>query len=179
MRKWGAFLAAAALAACTDAAPTGESNDPSFGLVNRKIVQHHDLALTNAIEVPACPSQSKGTGIVNVFDNGLIEAGTIISNRGNESIRFGHIHHLNPGSQTGPIIWWVTSPVGVDLNATDRYLSVRQIGTFVANAHFASHDAGLAELLARPQDFYLNFHSDNCPGGFARAFLQAQTQNTN
>jgi len=42
---------------------------------------------------------------------------------------------------------------------------------FVPNAHFASAEAGLAELLANPANFYVNFHSDRCPGGVARGFL--------
>jgi hypothetical protein len=75
------------------------------------------------------------------------------------------------GSTTGPVIWWLSAPTGVDLNLTDRHIDIRQQAVFVANAHFASHDAALAELLANPGDFYVNFHSDAFPGGFARGFL--------
>src|SRR6266498_2142856 len=51
-------------------------------------------------------------------------------------------------------------------------IKILQVGIFAAaNGHFASAEAGLAELLAHPGDFYVNFHSDNCPGGFARGFL--------
>ncbi len=95
-----------------------------------------------------------------------------VDNKGDESVKFGHIHHLAAGATTGPVVWWLSSPVGVDLNLTDRHIDIRQVGIFAAaNGHFASAEAGLAELLAHPGDFYVNFHSDNCPGGFARGFL--------
>ena len=80
-------------------------------------------------------------------------------------------HHLNTGAATGPVIWWLSSPIGTDLNLTAADIRIAQLGAFVTNAHFTSNAAGIAELLAKPQDFYVNFHSDNCPGGFARAFL--------
>ena len=37
--------------------------------------------------------------------------------------------------------------------------------------HFATAELALAELLSDPSSFYVNFHSDVCPGGFARGFL--------
>jgi len=106
------------------------------------------------------------------MQDGTIESVVILNNKGDESVRFGHIHHMNPPpATTGPVIWWLTSPVGTDLNLTDRHIDVRQAGIFVANPHFTTHEAGLAELLAHPGDFYVNFHSDHCPGGIARGFL--------
>jgi hypothetical protein len=41
----------------------------------------------------------------------------------------------------------------------------------LACSEIASHAAALTALLATPSKFYVNFHSDNCPGGFARGFL--------
>ena len=61
--------------------------------------------------------------------------------------------------------------MGVNLGITDRQFDVRQEGIFVANPHFATADLALAELLADPGSFYVNFHSDRCPAGFARGFL--------
>ena len=95
----------------------------------------------------------------------------MINNKGGESVRFGHIHHLDPGQPTGPVIWWLSSPVGIDLDLTQRHIDIRQQGIFVANAHFATHDEALTELLADPSSFYVNFHSDAFPAGFARGFL--------
>ncbi len=94
-----------------------------------------------------------------------------INNKGGESVRFGHIHHLPPGQASGPIIWWLTTPVGVDLNLTEERIDVQHEGVFVANPHFATAELALAELLSDPSSFYVNFHSDVCPGGFARGFL--------
>jgi|SRR5437667_7599996 len=64
-----------------------------------------------------------------------------------------------------------TVEVGVDLNLTDRLIDVGEARVFVPNPHFASAEAALAELLASPSSFYVNFHSDHCPGGVARGFL--------
>ncbi len=123
------------------------------------------------IEVPACASESQGLAQIKIQQDGTIESMVILNNKGDESVRFGHIHHLPAGAATGPIIWWLSSPVGVDLNLTDRHIDIRQTGIFVTNPHFTTHEAALAELLAHPGDFYVNFHSDNCPGGVARGFL--------
>jgi hypothetical protein len=127
--------------------------------------------MRSELEVPLSTSDSKGHAQIKILADGTIESMVMINNMGDESVRFGHIHHLNPGGQTGPIIWWLSSPVGVDLNLTDRHLEFRQQGIFSANAHFANHDVALAELLRDPASFYVNFHSDNFPGGFARGFL--------
>jgi hypothetical protein len=127
--------------------------------------------LRSELEAPPATPESKGNAQIKVFQDGTIESKVIINNKGSESVRSGHIHHMNPGATTGPIIWWLSSPVGTDLNLTDRHIDIRQQGVFVANAHFASHDDGIAELLANPSDLYVNFHSDAFPGGFARGFL--------
>jgi hypothetical protein len=127
--------------------------------------------LRSDLEVPTSTSESKGHAQVKVFADGTIESQVIINNKGDESVRFGHIHHVNPGQPTGPVIWWLSSPVGTDLDLTARHIDIRQQAIFGANAHFASHDEALAELLADPSSFYVNFHSDAFPGGFARGFL--------
>lgn len=123
------------------------------------------------IESPACASESKGHAQIKILADGTIESTARINNMGNESVRFGHIHHLSGGQVVGPIIWWLTSPVGTDLNLTERQIDVRQEGMFVTNPHFATAELALAELRRDPGSFYVNFHSDNCPGGFARGFL--------
>ena len=126
--------------------------------------------MRNELESPACPSEAKGHAHINVGQDGTINSQVTLVNKG-ESVRFGHIHHLNQGAATGPSIWWLTSPVSTDLNLTDKNLTFVETGTFVTNTHFANHATALAALLANPQEFYVNFHSDNCPGGFARGFL--------
>ncbi len=177
MRYWSKVVAALAVAACTGSAPSTQS------ITGENVAQLASAASEEAppivfntqmrsdIEVPACESESQGLGQIKVLQDGTIESMVIINNKGGESVRFGHIHHLAAGATTGPIIWWLTSPVGTNLHLTERHIDIRQNGIFVANPHFASADAALAELLANPGSFYVNFHSDRCPGGVARGFL--------
>jgi hypothetical protein len=127
--------------------------------------------MRSELESPACASESKGHAQIKVNQDGSIDSHVMVNNKGGESVRFGHIHHLNTGAATGPIIWWLSSPIGTDLNLTDKHLEFAQQGAFVTNAHFADHAAALAALVAHPEEFYVNFHSDLCPGGFARGFL--------
>jgi hypothetical protein len=173
MRHWQALIAVVAVAACADQPPTGPARfAPSLSVGSDQappIV--FNTQMRSELEVPVSTSDSKGHAQIKVLADGTIESVVIINNKGDESVRFGHIHHLNPGAATGPVIWWLSSPVGVDLNLTDRHLEFRQTGIFTANAHFTSHAAALAELLRDPASFYVNFHSDNFPGGFARGFL--------
>ena len=178
MRTLGLVVAALAVAGCSSSAvPSPDritaANTPLFAsaasLEAPPIV--FNTQLRSDIEVPACASESQGLAQIKILQDGTIESQVVINNKNDESIRFWHIHHLAAGAATGPIIWWLTSPVGTDLNLTDRHIDLRQAGIFVANPHFASGDAALAELLANPGDFYVNFHSDHCPGGVARGFL--------
>lgn len=170
MKRWiGLAAGIAIVVACADQAPTStEREGPSLSAHAPPTV--FNTQLRSELEDPPTTSESKGNAQIKVFQDGTIESKVIINNKGNESVRFGHIHHVNPGATTGPVIWWL-SPVGANLGLTDRHIDIRQQGIFVANAHFTSHDEALAELLANPSDFYVNFHSDLFPGGFARGFL--------
>jgi len=114
------------------------------------------------IEVPACATESQGHAQIKIFQDGRIESTVILNNKGMRVSASAH-SPPEPRAGTGPIIWWLSSPVGVDLNLTERHIDVRQDGIFVANPHFATHAAGLAELLANPGNFYVNFHSITAP----------------
>jgi hypothetical protein len=177
MRYWGRVIAALAVAGCSSSTPNAEritgQNSPAFSSVASEEAPPivFETQMRSDIEVPACASESQGHAQIKILQDGTIESIVILNNKGDESVRFGHIHHLNPGATTGPIIWWLSSPVGVDLNLTDRHIDIRQVGVFVTNPHFTSAASGLAELLAHPGSFYVNFHSDHCPGGVARGFL--------
>lgn len=173
MRHWHALIAVVAVAACADQPSTGPARfAPSLSVGSEgapPVV--FNTQMRSELEVPTSTSESQGHAQIMILADGTIESIVILNNKGDESVRFGHIHHLNPGAATGPIIWWLSSPVGVDLNLIDRHLEFRQTGVFVTNPHFATHEAGLAVLLSDPASFYVNFHSDNFPGGFARGFL--------
>ena len=175
MRQWRSVVAALAVAGCSDPAPTSAINGSTRLLANVQSESAPPVVfntqMRSDIEVPACASASKGYAQIAILQDGTIQAIVIINNKGNESVRFGHIHHLNPGAATGPVIWWLTSPIGQDLNLTAQHLDIRQDGAFVSNPHFLTAEAALAELLSDPSSFYVNFHSDVCPGGFARGFL--------
>ena len=176
MRHWQALMAMVAVAACADQPPTGPVQArfaPSLSVGSEgapPVV--FNTQMRSELEVPLSTSDSKGHAQIKVLADGTIESKVVINNKGGETVFFGHIHHLNPPpAQTGPVIWWLTNPVGVRLNLTDRHLEFRQQGIFSGNAHFATHALALAELLRDPASFYVNFHSMAFPGGFARGFL--------
>jgi hypothetical protein len=167
--------------ACTDPSPSSPEPFVSLAAIlgDGASLNNSTLAppiifntqMRSELESPACNSESKGHAHLMVNGDGSIDSRVTLNNKGGESVRFGHIHHLNTGAATGPIIWWLSSPIGTDLNLTDQHLQFAQQAAFVSNTHFADHATALAELLANPQDFYVNFHSDACTGGFARGFL--------
>jgi hypothetical protein len=165
--------------ACSDSSPGGPAPFTTLASILGPSANNSSLAppivfntqLRSELESPACATESKGHAHLMVQQDGTIDSDVTLNNKGAESVRFGHIHHLNTGATTGPIIWWLSSPIGTDLNLTDKHLQFQQEAAFVTNTHFASHADALAELLANPGDFYVNFHSDLCPGGFARGFL--------
>ncbi len=175
MRTWIAFFTTIVLAACSDPTPTSRIAG-SAALVagdQSELVPPvvFNTQLRSELESPACVSESKGLAQIMILQDGTIKALAVLNNKGDETVRFGHIHHLPAGLASGPIIWWFTSPVGANLHLTDRHIEVRNEGVFRANPDFATEEQALAELLSNPGDFYVNFHSDNCPGGFARGYL--------
>jgi hypothetical protein len=178
MRRVFGVVCALAAIACSDGSPSAPERFQSLASILGDASANNSAAplvfntqMRSELESPACASASKGHAQIKVQQDGTIDSHVMINNKGAESVRFGHIHHLNTGAATGPIIWWLSSPIGTDLNLTDKHLEFAQQGAFVTNTHFADHAAALAALVAHPEEFYVNFHSDLCPGGFARGFL--------
>jgi len=175
MRTWIAFFTMIVVVACSDPTPTsrivGSASlvaDAQSELVPPVVF---NTQLRSELESPACTSESKGLAQIMVLQDGTIEALAILNNKGDETVRFGHIHHRLSGQASGPIIWWLTTPVGANLHLTDRHIEVRNEGVFSANPHFATEAQALSELLSHPSEFYVNFLSDHCTPGFARGFL--------
>jgi len=178
MRYWGKVVAVFAVAGCSGSVPNADHiTGQNVPILASSVASDEappivfNTQMRSDIEVPACATESQGLAQLKILQDGTIESLVILNNKGDESVKFGHIHHLAPGATTGPVVWWLSSPVGANLHLTDRHIDIRQVGIFVTNPHFASAQAGLDELLAHPGDFYVNFHSDNCPAGFARGFL--------
>jgi hypothetical protein len=179
MRRFLGVLCGVAALACSENAPSRPKPFISLAsLLGAEASANNSAAplvyatqMRSELESPACNSESKGHAEIKVSQDGTIHSHVTINNKGAESVRFGHIHHLNAGAATGPIIWWLSSPIGTDLNLTDKHLSFAQEGAFVTNTHFTTHELALAALIAHPEEFYVNFHSDACTGGFARGFL--------
>ena len=179
MRRVLGVVCGLAALACSESSPSSPEQFRSLASIlgdgasanNSAAPIVFNTQLRSELESPACPGESKGHAHVKVNQDGTIDSDVTLNNKGAESVRFGHIHHLTAGQPTGPIIWWLSSPIGTDLNLTDKHLVFHQPGAFVTNTHFATHELALAALLAAPSEFYVNFHSDRCPGGFARGFL--------
>lgn len=175
MRHWGRVVAALAIAGCADpATPTTTigTNTQLVAVAHSEDVPPivYNTQLRSELEVPACESAAKGLAQIKILQDGTIESMVIINNKG-ETVLFGHIHHVIDGAPTGPVIWWLSSPIGTALNLTQRHIDIRQNGAFVASTHFDDEESALAALLDDPGSFYVNFHSSACPGGFARGFL--------
>ena len=143
MRHWHGLVVVIAVAACADQTPTElvqARGAPSLAIGSDgapPIV--FNTQMRGELEAPPTLTESKGHAQIKVLADGSIESVVIINNKSAENVFFGHIHHLTPGQPTGPVIWWLTTPVGQRLNLTDRHLEFRQVGIFVTNGHFASH----------------------------------------
>ncbi len=116
MRYWSRVVAAVAVAACTESAPSTQPiTGENVALLASVASEEAPPIVFNAqmrsdIEVPACATESQGHAQIKIFQDGRIESTVILNNKGDESVRFGHIHHLNPGAGTGPIIWVALEP---------------------------------------------------------------------
>src|SRR2546426_3703720 len=148
MRYWGRVVAALAVAGCSGSVPNAERiTGQSAGILASTLASDEappivfNTQMRSKIEVPACTSESQGHAQIKILQDGTIESVVILNNKGDESVRFGHIHHLPAGASSGPIIWWLSSPVGANLHLTDRHIDIRQVGIFVTNPHFASAQA--------------------------------------
>ncbi len=106
MRTWIAFFTMIVVVACSDPTPTsrivGSASlvaDAQSELVPPVVF---NTQLRSELESPACTSESKGLAQIMVLQDGTIEALAILNNKGDETVRFGHIHHRLSGHTSPP-----------------------------------------------------------------------------
>src|SRR5947207_54381 len=128
--------------------PTGAVLAQTFGAV-----------MTGSQEGPA-PTSTPGIGnaTVTFTDSTHINVTITVANLGSPINNF-HIHEIQtPGSPTGPVVVSLITLGGTFVN-----------GKMTGN--FPIDPAVAARLLANPQNFYVNVHTVQFPGGAIRGFL--------
>jgi len=159
-----------AVAACADVTPTNivTNQTPSFSLALGSeaappTVFNVQLRAENEPN-NASTSESKGHAQVMVLADRTIEFSFTINNKSGETYTRAHIHKA-PAGVNGPIHWdFLEAGVPV-ASVSDQPSQLRG----VARARGA---AVLADLLANPDQYYVNVHSTVFPGGAVRGQLR-------
>ena len=112
----------------------------------------------------ASTSESKGHAQVKVYEDGSMEFFLMINNKGGETITRAHIHKGAAGVN-GPIHWDFLEAGNPVASLTGQPADLRGIGRPRAAAV-------LADLLAHPENNYVNAHSTAFPGGAMRGQLR-------
>jgi len=112
----------------------------------------------------ASTSESKGHAQVMVFADGTIEFTFTVNNKSGETYTRAHIHK-GPAGVNGPIHWDFLEAGNPVASINDQPSQLRD----VARPRAA---AVLADLLAHPDQYYVNVHSTVFPGGAMRGQLQ-------
>jgi hypothetical protein len=159
-----------AAAACVDQTPTNltssSSPTPSFSAASEAappIVFNVELLSENEPN-GASTSESKGHAQVKIFDDGTIEFTFTVNNKSGETYTRAHIHKAAAGVN-GPILWDFLEAGNPVASISDQPSQLRG----VARPRAA---AVLADLLAHPDQYYVNVHSTVFPGGAMRGQLQ-------
>jgi hypothetical protein len=127
--------------------PAGTAMAQTFGAV-----------MTGSQEGPA-PTSTPGIGnaTVSFVDSTHINVTITVANLGSPINNF-HIHKLTPGSPTGPV---VINLIGLG----GTFVNNKMTGTFPVDAAVG------ADLIAHSDQFYVNVHTVQFPGGAIRGFL--------
>ena len=159
-----------ALAACADVTPTTISTNQTetfpAGLGSDAAPPTVFNVTLRAENEPngASTSDSKGHAQVMVLADGTIEFSFTVNNKSGETYTRAHIHKAPAGSN-GPIHWDFLEAGNPVASISDQPSQLRG----VARARAA---AVLSDLLAHPDQYYVNVHSTEFPGGAMRAQLQ-------
>lgn len=167
MRRSVAVAAAFALAACADdslttAGGSRETVSPSLTAGEAPVVFNTQLRAENEPN-GASTSESKGHAQVVVQSDGIVEFTLFLNNKGDETFTRAHIHKAPAGSN-GPIHWDFLEPASAATNLTGTHPSLAGVGRPRAAA-------SVADLLANPEQYYVNVHSVSVPGGAVRGQL--------
>jgi hypothetical protein len=157
-----------AAAACGDVAAPPSVTDPAASLaVGRDgappTVFNVELRAENEPN-GASTSESKGQAQVKVLDDGTIEFLFTINNKSVETYNRAHIHKA-PAGVNGPIHWDF-------LEAGDPVASISDQPSQLRGTARPRAAAVLADLLANPDQYYVNVHSTAFPGGSVRGQLK-------
>jgi hypothetical protein len=113
---------------------------------------------------PISTSEALGHAQVVVLASGTMEFTFTINNKGGEVFNRAHIHKAPAGSN-GPIHWDF-------LEAGDPVASVDGQPSQLRGVARARAAAVLADLLANPEQYYVNIHSTDFPAGAVRGQLR-------
>ena len=108
-------------------------------------------------EVPAVVSEAFGHSQIKVRNDGTIEFKTHIVNPGGETFRAGHIH-IGSADVAGPVVQSLFQ------GGPTSEPQIMQSGE-VSNPTLG------AAICANPSGYYVNYHSNEHPGGAARGQL--------
>ncbi len=162
------------LAACADPAPTGPADiAPSFSHnsgvgTDDKVQCNFRVELTPREEVPPTTSMASGVAKLKIQDSEL-RFDVKIDNPANEIFVAGHIH-IGPRGTNGPVVrgLYPNSPLNERFEEegfpSDDELRVKGRGSILP--------ALAADICARPQNYYVNFHTVVFPGGAIRGQLE-------
>jgi hypothetical protein len=112
----------------------------------------------------ASTSDAKGRAQVVVLPDGTIEFTLVINNKSGETYTRAHIHKA-PAGVNGPILW----------DFLEAGVPVASIGDQPATLRGVARPraaAVLDDLLANPDQYYVNVHSTAFPGGAMRGQLR-------
>ena len=167
------LLTIMAFAGCSDPAPTTDSLNsqaPDGDGITTGVALVRDEAPPTVFNTQlraenepngTSTSESKGHAQVKVLADGTIEFTLTLNNKGDETFTQAHIHKA-PAGVNGPIHWdFFLLP---DPDLTGPHPSLRGIASPRAAAV-------LEDLLANPEQYYVNVHSVAFPGGALRGQL--------
>ena len=167
MRSVSVCFAILAVAACSDVSTPAKNVAPSDGAsLNRggglETVFNVQL---RADQEPngASTSESLGHAQVKILADGTMEFTFTINNKSDETFTRAHIHKA-PAGVNGPIHWDF-------LEAGNPVPSVAGQPSQLRGVARARAAAVLADLLAHPDQYYVNVHSTAFPGGAVRGQL--------